>query len=51
MLVLFLEQQFLGLVFFGASLLALLVSLGISLWEISISVNALRFHLKDLADK
>jgi hypothetical protein len=48
MLVLFLEWQLVGIYFFGASLLCLLISLGISFWEISISVNALRVHLKDL---
>ncbi len=51
MLVLFLEQQFIGIILFGASMFALLISLGISLWEISISVKALRFHLEDLIDK
>jgi uncharacterized membrane protein len=48
MLVLFLEWQLVGIYIFGASLLCLLISLGISFWEISISVNALRVHLKDL---
>ena len=50
MLVLFFEQQLAGIIVFGASLLCLLVSLGISFWEISISVKALRVHLKDLVD-
>jgi hypothetical protein len=50
MLILFLEQQLAGIIFFGASLFCLLVSLGISFWEISISVKALRVHLKDLVD-
>ncbi len=50
MLVLFYEQQLAGIIVFGASLLCLLVSLGISFWEISISVKALRVHLKDLVD-
>ena len=35
---------------FVTSLLCLLISLGISFWEISISVNALRVHLKDLSE-
>jgi PIN domain nuclease of toxin-antitoxin system len=30
--------------------LSLLISLGISFWEISISVNALRLHLSDLSE-
>ncbi len=48
MLLLFLELQLFGIYLFGLSLLCLLVSLGISFWEISISVTALRLHLKDL---
>lgn len=50
MLVLFLDMQTVGVYFFGTSLLSLLISLGISFWEISISVNALRLHLRDLID-
>ena len=50
MLVLFLEWQIIGIYIFGASLLCLLISLGISFWEISISVTALRVHLSDLLD-
>ena len=48
MLVLFLEHHHLGIYLFGSSILCLLTSLGISFWEISISVNALKLHLKDL---
>jgi len=33
------------------SLLSLLISLGISFWEISISVNALRVHLSDILEQ
>ncbi|WP_396148701.1 DUF2721 domain-containing protein [Flavobacterium sp.] len=51
MLVLFFEYHLPGIVLFGGSLLALLISLGISFWEISISVKALRVHLKDMVDK
>jgi len=51
MLVLFLEQQLLGIILFAASLLSLLISLGISFWEISISVTALRLHLSDIKDE
>lgn len=50
MLVLFFDQQLAGIMFFGASLLCLLISLGISFREISISVKALQVHLKDLVD-
>ncbi|WP_395052623.1 DUF2721 domain-containing protein [Flavobacterium sp.] len=51
MLLLFLEQQQVGIYIFGLSMLSLLVSLGISFWEISISVTALRVHLSDLVDE
>jgi hypothetical protein len=50
MLLLFLELQTAGIYLFGLSLLSLLISLAISFWEISISVNALRVHLSDLVD-
>ena len=50
MLSLFLEQEMIGIYLFGFSLLSLLFSLGISFWEISISVTALRLHLSDLMD-
>lgn len=48
MLMLFLDQQLIGIYLFGLSLLCLLVSLALSFWEISISVKALRIHLEDL---
>lgn len=51
MLLLFLEHQLFSIYLFGLSLLCLLISLGISFWEISISVQALRMHLKDLIKK
>lgn len=51
MLLLFIESSYFGIIIFGLSLLSLLISLGISFWEISISVTALRLHLKDLIDK
>ena len=50
MLLLFLQYPLAGIYLFGLSLLCLLISLGISFWEISISVTALRLHLKDLID-
>ena len=50
MLLLYVDQETIGIYVFGASLLCLLISLGISFWEISISVNALRVHLKDLSE-
>jgi hypothetical protein len=50
MFCLFLEQQIFGIYLFATSLLCLLTSLGISFWEISISVTALRLHLSDLVE-
>lgn len=50
MLLLYLNQATSGIYTFGASLFTLMLSLGISFWEISISVNALRVHLKDLEE-
>jgi hypothetical protein len=50
MLLLYVSQKAIGIYVFGASLLCLLISLGLSFWEISISVNALRVHLKDLSE-
>jgi hypothetical protein len=47
---LYIGQETIGIYIFGASLLSLLISLGISFWEISISVNALRVHLQDLSE-
>jgi hypothetical protein len=51
MLLLFLEEQDFGVYLFGLSLLSLLISLGLSFWEINISVGALRVHLSDLIEK
>lgn len=48
MLMLFLNQELIGIYLFGLSLLCLLISLALSMWEISISVKALRIHLEDL---
>ena len=50
MLLLFFDEQTISIYFFGMSLLSLLISLGLSFWEISISVNALRLHLSDLSE-
>jgi len=51
MLFLFFENTRFGIYLFGLSLLSLLISLGISFWEISISVNALRVHLSDIMEQ
>ena len=50
MLLIYLKQQEACLYIFGLSLLSLMGSLGISFWEISISVKALRVHLSDLLE-
>lgn len=50
MLLLYLNQTTFGIYTFGGSLFTLMLSLVISFWEISISVNALRIHLKDLEE-
>ena len=51
MMMLFLEQQLSSIYLFGLSLFCLLISLGLSFWEINISVDALRLHLSDLVEK
>ncbi|HEY4629015.1 MAG TPA: DUF2721 domain-containing protein [Flavobacterium sp.] len=51
MMMLFLEQQISSIYLFGLSLFSLLISLGLSFWEINISVDALRLHLSDLVEK
>ena len=50
MLLLFLGHEMTGIYLFGASMLCLLVSLALSFWEISISVQALKVHLSDLLE-
>lgn len=51
MALLFAGVQDWGAYVFGLSLLLLLLSLGVSFWEISISVKALRVHLSDLMEE
>lgn len=48
MLFIFLQLPFWGVLLFGVSLFSLMISLGISFWEITISIHALRLHLSDL---
>lgn len=48
MLLLYFESQLLGNLFFVLSLITLLLSLGISAWEIFVSVRALKMSLKDV---
>jgi hypothetical protein len=51
MLTLFTGEILIGKYIFGASLVLLLVSLGISLRELQVSVDALNFRLSDLERK
>jgi hypothetical protein len=51
MMLLFFGIEIWGIYAFGFSLLLLLASLGVSFWEISISVKALRIHLSDLIEE
>lgn len=51
MTLLFAGVQDWGAYVFGLSLLLLLASLGLSFWEINISVYALRVHLSDLIEE
>lgn len=48
MLGLFFNQELLGEILFGASLILLLVSLAISLREVQVSVDALDYRLSDI---
>lgn len=50
MLLLFVGHQMTGIYLFGASMFCLLISLALSFWEISISVQALKVHLSDLLE-
>ncbi len=47
---LFLSLELAGMVLFGISLLALAISLIYSLWEVTISTDALNVQLQDLED-
>ena len=51
MLLLFFAVPQIGIYLFGLSLLALLISLGLSFWEIGISINALKLHLGDIEEE
>jgi hypothetical protein len=48
MLVLFFGQELVGKILFGASLFCLLISLGLSLREVQVSVDALNYRLSDI---
>jgi hypothetical protein len=48
MLALFIGQQMAGKILFGISLVLLLISLGLSLREVQVSVDALNYRLSDI---
>jgi hypothetical protein len=50
MFVLFEGLRRLGTIFFGMSIIAMTISLLISLWEVHLSVGALKLHLKDIEE-
>jgi hypothetical protein len=50
MFVLFGGYLLAGKIIFAASLMLLIVSLAISVWEVQISVQALNLHLRDMED-
>jgi hypothetical protein len=50
MLFLYLGLNLTGAFTFGGSLICMIVSLAISLWEIQISVKALELHLMNMED-
>jgi hypothetical protein len=50
MFLMFIDNYQSGVIVFGIALVALIVSLCISMWEIHISVNALNLHLGDIEE-
>lgn len=50
MFALFLTLELMGMILFGLSLVTLAVSLVYSLWEVTISTNALNVQLQDIED-
>lgn len=51
MFLIYIDLHDLSAYIFGLALLLLIASLGISIWEIHISVKALEIHLKDMENK
>jgi hypothetical protein len=48
MFLIFVGQNLIAVWLFGVALIMMIVSLGISIWEIQISVKALNLHLSDM---
>ena len=51
MFLIFIGNQILAVWVFGVALVMLIASLGLSIWEIQISVKALALHLSNMEDK
>jgi hypothetical protein len=51
MILLFMDEEFWGKVIFSASMIMMVISLTLSVWEIIISVNALKIELHDIEEK
>lgn len=51
MILLFTEEMYWAKVLFGASMFMMVVSLMLSVWEITISAQALKIELNDIEDK
>ncbi len=51
MFLIFVGEQYIAVWVFGIALLMMIVSLGISIYEIQISVKALNLHLSDMEQK
>ncbi len=51
MFLIFVGDQLLAIWTFGVALILLIISLGLSIWEIQISVKALDLHLSNMEDK
>jgi hypothetical protein len=50
MFLLYIEWFAVAEIVFGVALILLIISLGLSAWEIQISVNALNLHLSDIEE-
>jgi hypothetical protein len=51
MFLLFAGQRTAGVYAFGASLVFLMISLALSLWELFISIDALKLHIQDIEEE
>lgn len=51
MIVLFSQNEYWAKILFGASMAMMVVSLALSVWEITISAQALKIELQDIEEK